>query len=141
MTDQPQLASQTLDFNRSNRVDLDLSKIPETVEIKTIVDEYHPVRMPHRKMVQTLAKASLEDNLALYFHQSPETLCQGCHHNSPVSATPPACGSCHGKSFDFKNVNRPGLKAAYHQQCMTCHDQMKIEKPANQDCTACHLKK
>ncbi len=141
MTDQPQLASQTLDFNRSNRVDLDLSKIPETVEIKTIVDEYHPVRMPHRKMVQTLATASVEDNLALYFHQSPETLCQGCHHNSPASATPPTCGSCHGKPFDIKNVGRPGLKAAYHQQCMTCHDQMKIEKPANRDCTACHLEK
>jgi len=141
MTEQPQLASQVLDFNRSNRMPADYRKVPETVEIRAIVEEYHPVRLPHRKIVQTLAKGSMEDNLALYFHQSPETLCQGCHHNSPASATPPPCGSCHGKPFDLKNAGRPGLKAAYHQQCMTCHVRMGIEKPANQNCTACHLKK
>ena len=36
---------------------------------------------------------------------------------------------------------RPGLKAAYHGQCMTCHKEMKLEKPASTNCVACHEKK
>ena len=141
ITEQPQLAAQVLDYNRSKRMDIDFSKVPEIAEINAIDGEYHPVRMPHRKILQTLASASMQDDLALYFHQPPETLCQGCHHYSPVSANPPTCASCHSKPFEFSQPERPGLKAAYHQQCMNCHERMGIEKPAHTDCTACHLKK
>ena len=35
----------------------------------------------------------------------------------------------------------PGLKAAYHQQCMGCHREMGLEKPAATECAACHQEK
>ena len=88
-----------------------------------------------------LEAASRESKLASYFHREPGTLCQGCHHNSPAAKKPPQCSSCHGQPFDAKKLDRPGLMAAYHQQCMDCHDKMQLEKPVATDCIACHKKK
>ena len=48
-----------------------------------------------------------DDKLAQAFHTKPETLCSACHHNSPLSATPPKCSSCHTTSIDPKNPDRP----------------------------------
>ena len=112
--------------------------VPEKVIINVLVDQYEPVELPHRKIVRTLVKNIRESKLAAYYHREEGTLCQGCHHNSPVSKKPPQCASCHGKPFDEKQPERPGLKAAYHQQCMTCHEAMGIEKPAAVDCVGCH---
>jgi nitrate/TMAO reductase-like tetraheme cytochrome c subunit len=125
--------------------------IPENVEIKEMADEYKAARFPHRRILLTMVETMKDDDMAGYFHSRQGTLCQGCHHNSPVSATPPKCVSCHGKPFDDKNLDaRPGLKAAYHAQCMDCHSRMGIEGreitkgkpvPRNTDCTGCHAKK
>jgi len=71
-----------------------------------------------------------------------DTLCQACHHNTPAGAKkPPRCVNCHGKPFDDKQPNRPGLKAAYHGQCMSCHKAMDLKKPVNTDCVGCHKEK
>ncbi len=115
--------------------------IPETVTIKSLSETYQPVELPHRKIVLTLLKGIQGSKLAQYFHTQPGTLCQGCHHNSPAAVKPPKCESCHGKAFQNDQPYRPGLKAAYHQECMGCHKQMNIEKPASRDCVACHKKK
>ncbi|MCP4020221.1 MAG: cytochrome c3 family protein, partial [Desulfobacteraceae bacterium] len=64
----------------------------------------------------------------------------GCHHNSPASLTPPKCSSCHGKSSDLK-ADKPGLKGAYHGQCITCHQKMEVKTVLPTDCTKCHEKK
>lgn len=113
--------------------------VPEKVVIKVMMDQYEAVELPHRKIVSKLV-ANLEGNkMAAFYHAEKGTLCQGCHHNSPTSVQPPKCITCHGKPFDENNLNRPGLLAAYHQQCMTCHERMGIEKPAG--CTGCHKKK
>ena len=82
-----------------------------------------------------------ENKLAGFFHRDPGTLCQGCHHNSPVSRKPPKCGNCHGEPFYPRKLSMPGLKAAYHQQCMGCHREMGLEKPAATACAACHQEK
>jgi hypothetical protein len=119
----------------------DAADIPESVAIKTLSDAYEPVTLPHRKIVTTLVKGIEDNELAKYFHTDPGTLCQGCHHNSPATKKPPQCASCHGKPFQDSDMFRPGLMAAYHQQCMGCHDQMEIEKPAARDCTGCHKEK
>lgn len=113
--------------------------IPETVVIDALKNEYEPVRLPHRKIVNTLV-AGMEDNkLAAYFHTDPGTICQGCHHNSPVSKQPPRCSHCHSASFDDQQKpNAPGLNGAYHQQCLGCHEEMGLEKPAG--CAGCHKK-
>jgi len=115
--------------------------IPETVEIKTLSKQYQPVKLPHRKIVQSLVKNIKDNKLAGTFHRDSGTICQGCHHNSPLSKKPPACASCHGQPFDGRNLFKPGLQAAYHLQCMECHKDMGIEKPVATNCTGCHKEK
>ena len=115
--------------------------IPEKVIIKAISKEYEPAELPHRKIINTLLKNIKDDKLAGYFHRDEGTMCQGCHHHSPAAKKPPSCSSCHGAPFDENNILRPGLKAAYHRQCMECHEVMGIEKPVATDCTGCHKKK
>ncbi len=112
--------------------------IPEIVEIGAISDKYAASKMPHRKIVKTMIASVAGSKMAATFHTVPGTFCQGCHHNSPVSKTPPKCQSCHGKPFETAKGDRPGLKAAYHQQCMGCHAAMKLEKPKATACTECH---
>lgn len=135
------MAAQMLDRRQPVRHTANADQIPEKVTIKTLAREYMPVELPHRRIVLALAKANQDSELAAYFHKDPLTLCQGCHHNSPASLQPPQCGSCHGRSSEALNLTRPGLLAAYHQQCIECHDRMGLEKPASRDCTACHAKR
>jgi len=115
-------------------------KIPEKVKIDIMVDEYQAAEFPHRKIVHALAERTKENDLATAFHQKPETLCMGCHHNSPASLNPPRCASCH-KVAGPQADGRPGLLGAYHGQCIGCHTKMNIEKPAATDCAACHKKR
>ncbi len=137
-SDAKQVAAALLDARRPVTATYPDDAVPETVLIKGLSRQYEPVKLPHRKIVQALAKGVKESKLAANFHPDPGTLCQGCHHHSPLSTKPPACASCHGRSFDDRNPSRPGLQAAYHLQCMECHHQMGIEKPAATDCTGCH---
>ena len=115
--------------------------IPETVTIKPLTKEYEPVKLPHRKIINTLFNNIKNNNLANYFHQEKGTICQGCHHNSPAAKKPPGCASCHGRPFNEKDPFKPGLMAAYHRQCVECHKAMDIQKPVSTDCTACHRKR
>ena len=122
-----------------------VNDIPEKVTIKELSDKYLPVELKHREHVLELMKGMKDSPLANYFHSDPGTMCQGCHHNSPLSKTPPACVSCHknivGKaSFDPREANRPGLLAAQHGQCMSCHKDMAV-KPVATACTECHKEK
>jgi hypothetical protein len=134
-------AAALLDTRRPVTGTYPVDDIPETVEIKSLGKQFEPARMPHRKIVQALVKPLAEDRLAGAFHRDPGTVCQACHHNSPVSKKPPTCASCHGRPFDGRNLVRPGLQAAYHLQCMECHRVMGIEKPLATDCTGCHKEK
>jgi hypothetical protein len=135
------LAAAMLDSRIPLRHAVAESEIPENIEIKILSNQYGPVKLPHRKIVQTLFNNIRKDRLVQYFHRDPYTLCQGCHHNSPAAAKPPACVSCHGQPFDERDSMKPGLMAAYHRQCMECHEAMGIEKPVATNCVACHQKK
>ena len=115
--------------------------IPDKVTIKFLEKEYEAVVMPHRKMVLALADGVRNNPLAEQFHTTSATLCQGCHHNAPETTKPAQCISCHGRSSDNLNPGRPGLLAAYHQQCIDCHEYMGIEKPKSRECTACHAQR
>ena len=114
--------------------------IPRTVTIDVLADKYKAVEMPHRQILLAMAGDIEGNRMAGYFHRKKGTLCQGCHHNSPASKDPPTCRSCHGKPFQEKDPLKPGLQAAYHQQCMNCHEAMNVDEPANRNCTACHEK-
>jgi hypothetical protein len=112
--------------------------IPETVTIKDLSDQYEPVYFPHRRIVRRLVTEIKNDKLAQYFHSQKGTICQACHHNSPATKKPPRCYSCHGKPFNEVEILRPGMKGAYHQQCLGCHQQMGIKKPDSLNCVECH---
>jgi hypothetical protein len=136
--DEKLMAAKLLESRQPVTETYDDADIPEKVSIKVLMNQYEPAELPHRKIVSTLVKNIQGDKLAAYFHNDKGTVCQGCHHHSPVSKKPPLCGSCHGKPFDEKTPLRPGLMAAYHRQCMECHENMQMEKPSAVDCTGCH---
>lgn len=135
------LAAGLLASHRTERRMVAVNDIPEKVTIDHLVNDFEAVQMPHRKMVLRLAELVHGNRLATTFHTQATTLCQGCHHHSPPSLKPPRCGSCHGRTSDVMNPNRPGLLAAFHEQCMQCHKRMGITTPAERDCTACHARR
>jgi hypothetical protein len=61
--------------------------------------------------------------------------CVICHHYTPEGAAHPACRSCHEISFRHEDIRKPGLKGAYHRQCMGCHREWSHETA----CSVCHL--
>ncbi len=66
---------------------------------------------------------------------SPNVIsCQTCHHHSP-NGQPQPCSSCHSEPFDGTAMEKPGLKAAYHQRCADCH---KEAFSGPMTCTNCH---
>ena len=111
--------------------------IPETVTIGILSKDYEPSKFPHRKIVETLLDRQKNNRMAAAFHTDVATLCQGCHHNSPPSKTPPKCVSCHGVDMAPSVGSLLPLKAAYHQQCITCHERMN-QKPLATECADCH---
>src|SRR3990167_11246847 len=74
---------------------------------------------------------------ATEFHKIMSTKidCSKCHHNSKEVQP---CKNCHDKPFGSKAPNKPGLKAAIHQRCMSCH-QEKFGGPDK--CVFCHTGK
>ena len=61
--------------------------------------------------------------------------CSECHHYSPAGRIPP-CSECHTKTINPKNLRQVGLKGAYHQHCMGCHEEWSLSN----DCNFCHAK-
>lgn len=139
--DKKLMAAEILDHREAVTATYNDEDIPEIVTIKTLMNKYEPVKLPHRQIVTALFSNVKNNKLANYFHSEKGTICQGCHHNSPAAKKPPSCASCHGRPFNEKDPFKPGLMAAYHRQCMECHKAMGINKPVSTDCIACHAKK
>jgi len=90
--------------------------------IRKTEDHYGPVRFMHAK------------------HAVVTRDCALCHHYRPLdeAATETTrCSACHQEPFQKDHPERLGLKAAYHQQCMGCHQEMN-KGPI--DCAGCHRK-
>jgi len=131
---------------------LDQQKVKKEVEIKVLEKEFEPAKFPHRDIIDKLVKVSNDNKMATYFHRNIQTLCDGCHHRSSATAeaqkdTPPYCRNCHMIVSDSEHLNAVKLVTAYHNQCMGCHDAMKLEKGSSMHfgkggrCEACHKKK
>jgi hypothetical protein len=112
-------------------------EFPETVVIDGMVDRYEASTLPHAKIVVKLDEIVRESKLAGRFHGDTETLCSGCHHHSPIGTRPPPCRACHADAAE-PTRDRPGLKVAYHRQCVGCHIAMDLPK---QGCTDCHAER
>jgi hypothetical protein len=131
------MAAALLEARPAEKPSVSLEDVAETVTIDAMVDQYKASQLPHRKMYLALQKGAAESELAAHFHSGDLTLCQGCHHNSPADLKPPKCASCHNQPDADTNPLMPGLRGAYHQQCIGCHQAMNIEKVG---CTDCHEK-
>ncbi|VVB95750.1 Class III cytochrome C family protein [uncultured archaeon] len=72
---------------------------------------------------------------ATEFHKvmSSKVACTKCHHNSGDEVH--ACRDCHNAPSDPHDSSKPGLKAAYHQLCISCH---KEDFGGPESCTKCH---
>ncbi|MFH2093747.1 MAG: sulfate respiration complex hexadecaheme cytochrome HmcA [Pseudomonadota bacterium] len=113
------------------------NKIPEKVEIDILSKEYKAAIFPHKKVVDAIA-ARVEKNLmAKVFHTDQAALCMGCHHNGPKTLEPPKCASCHSRNGSGAE-GMPGLKGAYHGQCIGCHQKMEVASVIATDCVKCH---
>jgi len=147
------LAKKLLAGKRDVTTTFPVDDIPQTVTIGSLSKDYEPSVLPHRQIVQAMLDGMKDNKLAGAFHATDAAVCQGCHHNSPASKTPPRCGNCHQAVETTAASVRPALKAAYHNQCMGCHKAMGIEGkvvskvpgakpvPAATDCAGCHKEK
>ncbi len=63
--------------------------------------------------------------------------CVACHHNTPTGLSHPRCKECHGIAANDGRTEMPGLKGAYHRQCMDCHRAWS----GKDDCEICHALK
>jgi len=113
--------------------------IPDSVEIGVLSNEYKPAVMPHRKIVDKLSEHIKNSRIATYFHGHEDVVCQGCHHHGSIGERPALCENCHGRPFNERDLHKPGLYAAYHRQCLGCHQSMNMKEPS--DCAGCHEKK
>ncbi len=136
-----ELAKAAISKNKEAYIRVPVDKIPEIVKIDVLAKDYKASEFPHRKVVQAIFKKVEKSNMANAFHKDQAGLCMGCHHNSPKTLEPPKCASCHSKTgpvIGNGSDGRPGLKGAYHGQCITCHQKMEVASVAATDCVKCH---
>ena len=138
---QARMALSAISSREMSPLTYEKKKVPEKISIGVMAKEYQAADFPHEKVIKTLLERLNKDTMGKYFHKDQYSMCQGCHHNSPKSASPPKCASCHGMTQTAATDDRPSLKGAYHRQCIGCHDEMGIEKPAATACIECHKKK
>jgi hypothetical protein len=60
--------------------------------------------------------------------------CVTCHHYTPEGRQHPACKTCHIAALTDSSIRKPGLKGAYHRQCLNCHRDWSDPT----DCAKCH---
>lgn len=99
-------------------VALKASDGPETSVLYHLTDIYAPVKFTHK------AHTGYAEN------------CKVCHHHHSEIERTPACRECHG--LPFKTLAKPGLKGAYHRQCMNCH---RDSGSGPLGCDDCHEKR
>ncbi len=92
---------------------------PDIVIMDQLVNLYQPVPFAHK------LHASMSDMSGG---------CSFCHHYSEVDKDVPPCRECHEISPAVGDLQQPGLKGAYHRQCIGCHRDWSDET----GCIACH---
>lgn len=120
--------------------------VPDSIKLDALEQLYDNVKFNHTKHIM------LVKDCAECHHHTTGTLvedknCVRCHKNSGATANV-ACRGCHAiqpfsaEALRAKNKNtyhtdKPGLKGAYHQNCMGCHS--KMGGPTG--CQDCHVLK
>jgi hypothetical protein len=92
--------------------------------VNSYEDQYRPVRFMHTQHAVNYVDS-----------------CADCHHYRPAkegASETVRCAACHQEPFKEDALDRVGLKAAYHLQCMGCHQQ-RGKGPVG--CESCHREK
>lgn len=92
---------------------------PEVVILDQLERLYEPVPFAHK------LHASMADMSGG---------CTFCHHYSEAAQKVPPCRECHEENRAAGDLRQPGLKGAYHRQCIGCHRDWSHET----GCIACH---
>ena len=95
---------------------------PDLVILDELEDRFLPVPFDHR------GHAEMADMTRG---------CEVCHHYTPAGAEHPACRTCHEITPRREDIRKPGLKGAYHRQCLNCHR----EWTGTKRCEMCHHRK
>lgn len=121
--------------------------MPEQVSLDTMVEYFDAVEFDHEM------HADLGEDCSVCHHHTTGTgtadeRCISCHANSDEFETV-ACIDCHvpdpfsaeqltreSKEIYQFHIDRPGLKAAYHMNCVGCHEEM--DGPT--ECQDCHAR-
>ncbi len=121
---------------------LEAEDAPDTVAISTLADLYEPVEFDHSMHVD------LAECVECHHHttgqQPAQDECLKCHANSKETDSI-SCADCHtAKRFypedlqhrdtDIYHIDKPGLKGAYHLNCVGCHS----ENDGPIGCEDCH---
>ncbi len=96
--------------------------IPDIVIMDELEELYVPVRFNH-KLHADMAQMS--------------NGCATCHHHEKDPRNPSSCKTCHPQEIIRENLLQPGLKGAYHRQCLNCH----VQWDRQNKCEVCHEKK
>ena len=95
---------------------------PDIVILNELADLYLPVPFDHKGHAE-MAEMTRG--------------CEVCHHYTPKGLEHPACKACHNVASTGETMRKPGLKGAYHRQCMSCHREWSHDTA----CGVCHLPK
>jgi len=93
---------------------------PEIIKIDTLEGEYGPTIFTHK----------LHAEMAFMSGG-----CKSCHHFNPPGKVL-TCIECHKPQSEMTDLSKPGLKGAYHRQCLNCHR----EWSHSTNCTVCHAR-
>jgi hypothetical protein len=84
--------------------------------------------------VQKIMDGMKDDAMAAYSTPAPTPSAPAAHTTAPLRPTAQVC-QLPRQGRRPLNEAKPDLKTAYHQQCIGCHTEMGIEKPAATACT------
>ncbi len=122
--------------------------------LNTATDFYEPVRFTHRThdvvtdgncgVCHHRFSMSEEDRIGenvKEFHMDFDVRianapCGSCHDMEDIYVQ--KCSTCHWLPGEPDDRNRLGLKGAYHQQCIGCHEGQPNAQRAPVDCLSCH---
>jgi hypothetical protein len=94
---------------------------PKIIIIELLANLYGPVTFDHQRHAQM---------------SGMESDCTLCHHHS-TDGRMGSCQECHGGAANPQNMQQPGLRGAYHRQCLGCHREWNHESA----CEECHAQR
>jgi len=122
---------------------MDQLDAPETMTIGALANLYRPVPFSHVRHTKLARCKDCHHHTTGQQDMDPN--CSRCHAYSP-EASIVACKDCHtqkqfypeqvtaGDHRNLYHIDKPGLKGAYHLNCVPCH----AKKNAPSDCEGCH---